>query len=736
MSKSQEVRLNIDGMHCAGCVANIERGVKGMEGVADCRVNLATRSAVVEFDDQAATPDRIITRIEELGYGARIGRPDILTANAKEQQGAARRFRLALIMSVPLMLLAMAPMLFGGHLFGSLIDGVIEAVLAALILFFAGRGILVDALKQTRHFRANMNTLIAMGTLAAWFWSAYALFANVAWNKGELLYFDSAGMIVTLILLGRFLEAKSKGKAGEAIQALIKLQPAKTTAVINNVEVEIDAAAAQPGMLLRVKPGERIPADGHIVDGAPTIDESMLTGESIPVEKSAGDQVIGGSLNGNAAFSMTVTATGSASFLARVIKLVSEAQEKKAPVQRLADNVAGIFVPVVLLIAVATGIAWAIFDPGSEMMVRSVISVLIIACPCALGLATPTAIMAGTGRAARDGIIIRGGDTLERLTRVDTVLFDKTGTLTHGELEVVDMRALNGIPDDRLLDLVGSAESQSEHPIGQALTRYMRKLDRQPVDVSDVQARPGFGLTATVDGKKLLVGNIALMEAEQVDLDSTRGAIDEELARGRTVVMAALDREPVGLFAVADRLRADTRDVITALKRTMKVSMISGDSTRTAEGVARAAGLDSFEAEIKPDQKQIIVDSYRRAGGTVAMVGDGINDAPALAAADVGIAIGSGTEVAIEASDVVLVRSELATVLNLFTVAHKSMRVIKQNLFWAFAYNVVAIPIAAGLLYPVFGLTLSPMIAAAAMAFSSVFVVTNSIRLNRVTLPH
>ncbi len=736
MSKTQEVRLNIDGMHCAGCVANIERGVKGMAGVADCRVNLATRSAVVEFDDRASNPDRIITKIEELGFGARIGQPDILASNAKEQEGAARRFRRALMMTVPLMLLAMAPMLFGGHVFGSLADGIVEAVLAAMILFFAGRGILVDAFKQTRHLNANMNTLIAMGTLTAWFWSAYALIANVAWNKGELLYFDSAGMIVTLILLGRYLEARSKGKAGEAIQALIKLQPAKTTAVINNIEVEIDAAAAQPGMLLRVKPGERIPADGHVVDGAPTIDESMLTGESIPVEKKSGDQVIGGSLNGNAAFSMTVTATGAASFLAKIIKLVSEAQEKKAPVQRLADRVAGIFVPIVLLIAVATGIAWAMFDPGSEMMVRSVISVLIIACPCALGLATPTAIMAGTGRAARDGIIIRGGDILERLTGVDTVLFDKTGTLTHGELEVVDMRALNGIPDDRLLELVGSAELQSEHPIGRALSRHMQKLDREPLEVADVQARPGFGLTATVDGKQLLVGNLALMEAEQVDLDSARGAVDEELSRGRTVVVAALDREPVGLFSVADRLRADTRDVVTELKRTMKVSMISGDSTRTAEGVARAAGLDNFEAEIKPDQKQVIVDSYRRAGGTVAMVGDGINDAPALAAADVGIAIGSGTEVAIEASDVVLVRSELSTVLNLFTVARRSMQVIKQNLFWAFAYNIVAIPIAAGLLYPVFGLTLSPMIAAAAMAFSSVFVVTNSIRLNRINLPH
>ena len=729
-----ELRLNIDGMHCAGCVASIEKGVSSLAGVANCRVNLATRSAVVEYNSDAADVRRIIHKIEELGFGARIGTPDVLTANQKEVQGAARRFRLALVLSIPLMVLAMWPMVTGGDLLSPTIGGFLQAVLAALVLFIAGRGIFRDAFKQTIHLSANMNSLIAMGTLAAWGWSIYALVANLLFGANETLFFDSAGMIVTLILLGRWLEARSKGRAGEAIRELIKLQPSKTTALINGVEVEIDAASAQPGMVLLVRPGERIPADGLVTDGTPVVDESMLTGESLPVEKKTGERVVGGSLNGNVPFTMEVTAIGEETFLAKIINLVSEAQSKKAPAQRLADKVAGVFVPIVLGLAVLTLAIWLVVAPDSEVLVKSVISVLIIACPCALGLATPTAIMAGTGRAAREGIIIRGGDILERMTQVDTVVFDKTGTLTHGQLEVVDVTAFNSLPPDHLAGLVGGAESLSEHPIGRAMARYMRKHSIEPVEVSQVEARPGFGLSAEYDEKQLLIGNRSLMQNEAVSFRDHTPTVNQQMEKGHTVVLVALDHELVGMFAVADRLRAETADVIASLRNGKRVSMISGDNKKTAEGVARVAGLDHFEAEIKPDQKQVIVDSYRRAGAVVAMVGDGINDAPALAAADIGVAIGSGTDVAIEASDVVLVRSDLLAVPKMFRVAHRTMKIIKQNLFWAFAYNVVAIPIAAGALYPAFGLTLSPMIAAAAMAFSSVFVVTNSLRLNRMPL--
>ncbi len=732
MARTEELQLNIDGMHCAGCVSNIEKGVGSLQGVSGCRVNLATRSAVVEYDRGRASEKQIISKIKELGFGARIGTPDILTANLKEEQQAARRLWLAVPLTVPLMVLAMWPMWVGGTLFSPLVDGVLQAVFAAAILFFAGRGILADAFGRAVHFSANMNTLIALGTLTAYGWSVYALIANEYFGASEHLYFESAGMIITLILIGRLLEAKSKGRAGEAIRALVKLQPSKSIAIINGVEVEIDAATAQPGMQLKVKPGERIPADGTIIEGDPVIDESMLTGESVPVEKETGGRVVGGSLNGNVAFTMEVTATGQDTFLARIINLVSEAQSKKAPVQKLADRVAAVFVPIVLGIALVTLAVWMLTAPHSEMMMRSVISVLIIACPCALGLATPTAIMAGTGRAARDGVIIRGGDILEKITNVDTVIFDKTGTLTRGELEVVDVIPFNGYKERELASLAGSAETLSEHPIGRALARHMSKNQVDPVTVSKVEAKPGFGLTAEYQGKRLLIGNRRLLDSEDVDFDGYHEAINEEMLKGRTVILAALDKEPVGMFAVADKLRTETRDVISALKQTYQVAMVSGDNTLTARGIAQVVGIEQFEAEIKPDQKQLIVDSYRRAGAAVAMVGDGINDAPALAAADVGIAIGSGTDVAIEASDVVLVRSDLRSVLSMFSVAENTMRVIKQNLFWAFAYNIVAIPIAAGALYPAFGWTLTPMLAAAAMAFSSVFVVTNSIRLSRM----
>lgn len=735
MAKTAELTLKIEGMHCASCVNSIERGVSHLSGVTACKVNLAMNSATVTYDAGRTDARGIIDRIKELGYVAAVGTADIFASNLKDEITARRRFLLSLLFVLPLIVVAMWPMLAGDYLISVWSDALAQAVLAGVILFYAGWSILHDAFKQARYLRANMNTLIAMGTLTAYGWSLYVLVTTIVSARVEPFYFDSAGMIITLILLGRYLEAHSKGKAGEAIRALLNLRPNNTVAIIDNVEVEIDVGSVRPGMTLLVKPGERIPADGDIVEGSPVIDESMLTGESLPVEKGAGGKVIGGSLNSNIAFKFKVTAAGEESFLATIIRLVSEAQSKKAPVQKLADKVAGVFVPIVIGLALITLALWLLLDRSNPMLIKSVISVLIIACPCALGLATPTAVLAGTGRAAREGVIVRGGDILEGLTKVDTIIFDKTGTLTHGELEVAEVKTFGQLSQRDLIRMVASAESQSEHPLAKAIVQHMKMHQIEPMAVKSVAAKPGFGLEAQFDGRQLLVGNRSLMETEGVAFRETLTPAEQEMGKGRTVIFAALDKQVVGLVSVADKVRSDAKEVVAKLKPKMaRTAMVSGDNRRTAEGVARSVGVDSFEAEIRPEQKKNIVETYRKSGFNVAMVGDGINDAPALAEANVGVAIGTGADIAVETSDVVLVRPELSTLVSMFEVARSTMRIIKQNLFWAFFYNIAAIPLAAGLFYPLFGWTLSPTIAAAAMAFSSLFVVTNSLRLNRLEL--
>jgi Cu+-exporting ATPase len=478
-----------------------------------------------------------------------------------------------------------------------------------------------------------------------------------------------------------------------------------------------------------------VPADGRVIEGAPVADESLLTGESLPVEKQPGDTVIGGSLNGNSPFTMEVTASADSSFLSSIIRLVGEAQSRKAPVQRLADRVAGIFVPVVIAIAAVTGVIWYIAAPDSPMLIRSIVSVLIVACPCALGLATPAAVLAGSGRGAREGIIFKGGDVIEALSRVNAVVFDKTGTLTKGILEVVEVKTFGGISEQDLIRIVGSIETQSEHPVGVAIARYMKERQISPTVVKRVEARPGYGVVAEVDGRPVIVGNPALMESRNISFGPSLMQSDRDTETGQTVVFAAMDGRVIGTIALADQVRSDARDLIAELKQSMqRVTMLSGDNRKTAAGVAAALGLEDYEAEVQPSQKQVLIQSLRRDGYNVAMIGDGINDAPALAAADIGIAIGSGADVAKEAADVVLVRSELSSVSRMFKLSRYTLRTIRQNLFWAFAYNLVAIPVAAGLFYPVFGLALSPMIAALAMSLSSVFVVANSLHLNRIRL--
>jgi Cu+-exporting ATPase len=738
MAKHDRVTLKVEGMHCASCVANIERSLSKLDGVEECRVNLATNSAVVEYNGTVLDEKGIIGRIKEIGYGATLGQQDILTANERQLTTAKNRLIAAVLLSIPLMVIAMWPMFRTGPLISRFFDAWAEAILSAAIVVYAGSGILHDAFRQAKHLRANMNTLIAMGALASFGWSLYlTVMASLGRpHFGHALYFESAGMIITLILLGRYLEARSKGKAGAAIASLMKLRPKEATAIINGVEIEIDPATARPGMTLLVRPGQRVPADGEIIDGIGSLDESLVTGESMPQERKVGDTVIGGSLNGNAPFKMKVTATGEQSFLSGVIRMVAEAQGKKAPVQRLADRVAGVFVPVVILLALLTYVVWHFVAPSNPLIFPSVIAVLIIACPCALGLATPTAVLAGTGRAARAGIIIRGGDTLESLSKVDALVLDKTGTLTHGELAVTGVRSYDGIEDDDLLGLVLAVESQSEHPIAKAITRYAREHAATAASVVKVDARPGFGIVAESEGRRLVIGSRSLMESEGVEANGSYAFADRQMEEGKSVVYVALEGRTVGVISVADRVRGEAREVVEKIRRDVPfVSMVTGDNRRTAAEVAKTIGLDEFEPEVKPDGKRLMVESLRSAGKRVAMVGDGINDAPALAAADIGVAIGSGTDIAMEAADVILVRPDLTGLRRMLCVSRETMKVIRQNLFWAFFYNVIAIPVAAGVFYPVWGLTLSPMIAALAMAMSSVFVVTNSLRLSRLEMP-
>lgn len=734
MAHTENIKLKIGGMHCAGCVHNVESALTGLGGVKSCSVNLVTNAAAVTFDDGNTTTDQIISAVEGAGFKAEVVPPDVLETNVQEEESSKVHFRTALYAAIPLMIVSMWPMLFSESLVSPSADGIIAGALSAFILFFSGLEILKDAWNRARHLSVNMNSLIAVGSLAAFGWSVYGL-VLIYGGRIVPLYFESAGMIITLILLGRSLEAKARRQAGSAIEELLNLRPTVATALINGVEVPVEPGAIKPEMLLLVRPGERIPADGEVVEGKPVIDESVLTGESFPVEKRPGHAVVGGALNGLSPFKMKVTNTGTDSFLNSIIRMVTEAQSRKAPAQHLADRVAARFVPFVFAAAIVTGLVWYFFGAEIGVAVKSAVAVLIIACPCALGLATPTAVLAGSGRGAKHGILFRGGDILEELSEIDTVVFDKTGTLTKGQLEVVAVKTVGQLSEQNMIRMVGSAESQSEHPVGQAITRYMKERQINPAVVRDVKARPGFGIEAVCDGRPLILGSRSLLEENGIALGPLQAGGEQEMELGRTVVFVAYDNQVVGLLALADQIRGESKDVINYLKsRNIEMTMITGDNRKTAAGVAHSLDLDHFEAEITPAQKQLVVESFRRAGKKVAMIGDGINDAPSLAVANVGIAVGSGTDVAIETSDVVLVRPGLEAVMDAFVLAEETRKTIRGNLFWAFFYNVVAIPIAAGALYPVAGLSLSPIIAAAAMAFSSVFVVTNSLRLNTLRL--
>ncbi len=731
MSKPDQVTLQIQGMHCAGCVATIERGLKKLPGVKTCAVNLLTSSATVAFEPKTTSADTIIETIGRLGYGASEGSADPLEKAAEETAAAKRNFILSLLLTIPIVLLAMVPMLVMSLPILPLWSGTLQLVGTFFVIFVAGRSILADAWNQTRHLQANMNSLISLGSLAAFGWSVYQFIVMFQHQSHEAhYYFESAAVIITLILLGRYIEAHTKQGAGQAVKELLALRPPTATAIINGVEIAIDSATLKPGMLVLVKAGERIPADGVITDGYTALDESMVTGEALPVEKKSGDTVIGGSVNGNFPFTFKVTTEPSDSFLAHVVRMVTEAQVGKPAIQRLADKVAGIFVPIVLGIALTTGLLWYWLAPDSPHLISSVISVLIIACPCALGLATPTAILAGSNRAAKAGIIFRGGDIIERLTTVDTLVFDKTGTLTRGEFEVKEIHTYNGIDDNTLLSLAAGIESKSEHQLGSAIVEAARLRNLVPAEVQRVETIPGRGVLAKVGTDTIRIGNRAFLEEAGIGVSEARLDCATDLEKARTVVFVSRNEKLCGIVSFADRVRTESAEIVKWFNaRMQRVMLVSGDSYKTVQGVADAIGIAHIAYEVKPDGKKTIVDTLERSGMKVAMVGDGINDAPALAAATVGIAVGSGTDIAKESADILLAGSDLQLVRRAFELASLTVKTIKQNLFWAFIYNVLAIPLAAGLFYPLFGWTLSPMVAAGAMAFSSLFVVLNSARL-------
>ena len=710
------VDLPVSGMSCAACARSVENRLASTAGVGSAHVNFATATATVEFDPARAAVRSLVDAIEGLGYGVpqpAAGEDAEEQARLAEYAALQRRLWLAAAFAVPVVVLGMWPGLM--HLAAM---GWIQLALTAPVVFYAGAPFYQGAWTALRHRSANMNTLIALGTGAAFLYSL----EETLRGRHEV-YYEAAAVIITLILLGRVLEARARGKASEAIRHLRELQPKTARVVRDGAERDIPIEQVRVGDIVVVRPGEKIPVDGAVREGDSAVDESMLTGESMPVDKKPGDAVYGGTINRSGSLRFEARKVGRATALQQMIDLVRQAQGSRAPVARLADVVGGYFTVGVLAIAGVTFVVWLIFAPLSFALVYFV-AVLIVACPCALGLATPTAIMVGTGRGAERGILIKGGEALEAAYRIDTVILDKTGTITTGQPRVTDVIPLTGYKEAEVLRLAASAERYSEHPLGRAIVEHAQALAILIAEPSNFRAVAGHGVEARVDGRDVTIGNAA----------GPRGLPEMErlTGEGKTAVAVFVDGQAAGAIGIADTVRPEAAAAVRRLHAMgMEVWMITGDNRRTAERVARHAGIERVLAEVRPDGKVAEVRNLQAAGKKVAMVGDGINDAPALAQADVGIAIGTGTDIAKEAASITLMRGDLNGVADALDLSRRTMWVIRQNLFWAFAYNTVGIPIAAGVLYPFTGWLLSPVLASAAMALSSVTVVANSLRLKR-----
>ena len=724
------VTLPVRGMHCAACQARVQQQLERAPGVSGAAVNLLLNTATVTYDPAVTSPAGLVEAVRATGYQSELPSAEPASAGeaAEGDRQAAGEFRSLLIRALVSLALGIALMLV-------MPPAEIQLALTTVIVLWAGRQFYVRAWRSFRHHSADMNTLIAVGTGAAWLFSATATLAPGLFQRRGMepvVYFEAVIIIIALILLGNALEARARRQTSSALRALSSLQPAVARVVRGGAEVDIPIAEVRSGEVILTRPGERIAVDGEVLEGTGGVDESMLTGESLPVEKRPGSRVFGGTINGTGALRYRATALGEASMLASIVRLLREAQASRAPMQRLADRVSAVFVPVVLALAVATFVVWYLVagQAGLFPAVAAAVSVLIIACPCAMGLAIPTAIMVATGRAAELGFLLKGGEALERVGRVGTVLLDKTGTVTEGRPVLTDVVPARGKEDLAWLGPVASIEAMSEHPLAAAVHAGAVERGVKKSLVAEFRSHTGKGASGVVRGVPVAVGSAALMRELQIDPAPLAEAAERLSALGKTAVFAAVAGELAGVLAVADPVRASSREAIARLEhRGLDVALLTGDNRRTALAVAREAGIARVVPEVLPEGKVAEIRRLQASGRVVAMVGDGINDAPALAAADVGIAMGSGTDIAAEAGDVVLMRSDLRTVTDAIELSRRATRIMRQNLFWAFIYNVIGIPIAAGVLYPRFGILLSPMLASAAMALSSVSVVSNSLRL-------
>ena len=748
-TRTEQYQLSVIGMSCASCVGKVEKALLSLPGVLSAQVNLAAETATVEVLAGNLDAAALIKAVRSTGYDATplaAERDDDNARREQEQQQLQRDFWLAAGLTLPVFVLEMGAHIIPGmqqwlaETLGQPMNWGIQLVLTTLVLFGPGRRFLSKGLPALWRRAPDMNSLVALGGLSAWGFSLVVTFAGQWLPEGTRhVYFEAAAVIVTLILLGRLLEARAKGRTGEAIQHLLGLQ-VKTARVKRGTElVDVELADIQVGDVLVVRPGERIATDGEVLEGESYVDESMLTGEPLPVAKAPGDEVVGGTVNKNGALTFRAAKVGGDTLLSQIIRMVEQAQGAKLPIQALVDKVTAIFVPLVMAIAALTFVVWLLFgpQPALSFALINAVAVLIIACPCAMGLATPTSIMVGTGRAAALGILFRRGDALQSLRDSKIVALDKTGTLTKGQPELTNLICQPGFEEDSLLALVAAAEQHSEHPLAEAIVRAARERSLTLSEPQEFSALPGLGIRALVDGKRVEIGadrfmqqlGLDLMSAELRPLAAQSAAL---AAAGKSPLYAAIDGQLAAVIAVADPVKDTTPAAINALHALgLKVAMITGDNERTAQAIAAQLGIDEVVAGVMPEGKVEALKTLRARYGALAFVGDGINDAPALAEADVGLAIGTGTDIAIEAADVVLMNGDLRAVPNALAISQATLRNIRQNLFWAFAYNALLIPLAAGALYPAYGVLLSPMLAAGAMAMSSVFVLSNALRLKR-----
>ncbi|MFD0827056.1 heavy metal translocating P-type ATPase [Neobacillus sp. M.A.Huq-85] len=730
----EKTEFDITGMTCAACATRIEKGLNKLDGVVKANVNLALEKATVEYNSAVLSTGEIIQKVETLGYGAHIKEDvkDTIDYRQKEIEKQTGKFLFSSILSIPLLWAMVSHFSFTSFIWvpEMFMNPWVQLALATPVQFIIGKQFYVGAYKALKNKSANMDVLVSLGTSAAYFYSLYLSIASIGSHGHSVeLYYETSSILITLIILGKLFEAKAKGRSSEAIKKLMGLQ-AKTAMVERaGIEQEVPIEEVIVGDILHIKPGEKIPVDGKIIEGRSAIDESMLTGESVPVDKSPGDEVIGSTINKNGFLKVEATKVGRDTALAQIIKVVEEAQGSKAPIQRLADKISGIFVPIVVALAVLAFVVWYFFvTPGDfAEALEKLIAVLVIACPCALGLATPTSIMAGSGRAAEYGILFKGGEHLEMTHRISTVVLDKTGTVTNGTPVLTDDFTYNS-QSEEFLSLVGSAEKQSEHPLAQAIVQGIKDKGIALKDVTEFEAIPGFGIKAIVDGKEMLVGTRKLMKKFNVSAENALDQMDALEKAGKTAMLTAINGQFAGIVAVADTIKETSQTAISRLKNMgIEVIMITGDNQQTANAIAAQVGIERVIAEVLPEGKADEIKKLQAQGKKVAMVGDGINDAPALAIADIGMAIGTGTDVAMEAADITLIRGDLNSIADAIFMSKKTILNIKQNLFWALAYNTLGIPVAA------LGF-LAPWLAGAAMAFSSVSVVLNALRLQKVKL--